>query len=328
MDPSTQPEKTAPDDDVNALETPEEELNPAATDAVTEAEDASKETAKTKKKSFKQIIGRFNVYLLLFGFILLLAGGIVLVAYFQSKKATTSTIQSQSLTQSTLKQLASTDVSVGDAKQVLNVQSSAVFAGKVLIRDSLEVAGNLQLGGTLALANITVSNTGTFSTLQASKGLSVAGDTAIQGQASIGNGLQVKGNGSFSGNVTASLISASAVQLNGDLTLTHHIIAGGPLPAHSTGPAVGGGGTTSLSGSDSSGSITVSTGSAPTAGCFINITFATKYPATPHVTITPIGADAAILDYYVNRSVTGFSVCDATAADSGKNFGFDYFITD
>jgi len=83
-----------------------------------------------------------------------------------------------------------------------------------------------------------------------------------------------------------------------------------------------------VSGSDTSGSIIINTGSAPPAGCFATITFSTPFASTPHVTITPIGSGAAGLEYYVNRSTTNFSVCALNAAPSSQTFGFDYMALD
>jgi hypothetical protein len=84
----------------------------------------------------------------------------------------------------------------------------------------------------------------------------------------------------------------------------------------------------SLSGSDTSGSITVNTGGSPPAGCFASVTFSQKFSSTPHVIITPVGSAAAGLQYYVNRSTTGFDICTANSAPSGQTFGFDYIALD
>ena len=280
-------------------------------------------------KGFKHRLKRFNLYILLFIFILVMAGGIITIAYFQSKKASvTSTLKTQQLTQQTLQQVANSDATVGSSNQVLNVESSAVFAGKVLIREDLEIAGTLQVGGTAAFSDITVSGTSQLGQVQVNKNLSVAGDTGIQGGVTIAKSLQVSGTASFSGTLTAPQITTTNLQLNSDLVLTHHIIAGGGTPNRSTGPALGSGGTTSVSGSDTGGSISINTGSSPAAGCFVTINFTSKYSSTPHVLVTPVGPGAGGLAYYIIRSTTSFSVCDATAPPSGTSFGFDYFVID
>ena len=286
-------------------------------------------TTKPPTKRWQQLIGHFNIYLLLFVLVLIVAIAIIVAAYLDNKHISgTSNLSSGSLSQSTLEQLANSDATVGSSSQVLNVQSSAIFAGKVLVRQDLEVAGSLQIGGTLALNNLSVAGTAQFGQEQINKNLSVAGDSSLQGAVTIAKSLQVSGSGSFGGSLSATQITTSNLQLSGDLILTHHITAGGTTPSRTNGSALGNGGTSSVSGSDTGGSITINTGSNPAAGCFVTINFTAKYNATPHILITPVGASAGGLNYYVNRSATSFSVCDATPAPVGASFGFDYFVVD
>lgn len=285
--------------------------------------------APAQQGSFAQrFVKKVNIYLLLFIFLLAVAGGIILVTYLNSKKQEKSTIQTQSLSQDTLKQLATSDVTVGQPKQILSVQSNAVFAGKVLIRDSLEVAGAIQVGGSLSVPGITVSGNSIFEQLQVNKGLSVAGDTSIQGQLAVQKGLSVAGGATFGGTLSAPAITVNTLQMNGNLTLTRHIIIGGTTPDRDNGPALGGGGTVALSGSDIAGSININTGSSPVAGCFITVNFTQKYNATPNVIATPIGSNAALVGYYVNRSASNFSICAANNPPANASFGFDYFIVE
>ncbi|MBC7708164.1 hypothetical protein H7Y63_03005 [Polaromonas sp.] len=285
------------------------------------------EPYKLPKKTLKDRIARFNLYLLLFVFLIIIGITVTVLTYFASKRAAqTTTISSQTLDKKALDQLASTDATVGDPKQILSVQSNAVFAGKVLVRDTLEVAGGIQVNGPVTLSGLTVSGKTNLDETQVSKNLAIAGDTAVQGGLTVAKSLQVNGGGTFSGALSAPQITVSQLQLNGDLVLTHHITAGGPTPSRSNGPALGSGGSASVSGSDTSGTVSINTGGGAPAGCFANISFAQKYNSVPHVTVTPIGADAGSLDYYVTRTTAGFSICDATAPPSGASFGFDYFV--
>jgi hypothetical protein len=314
----------SPDADADALERPDAEVE----EGVTDATDPNKKTKAPTKQSagFKGFLRRFNVYLIMFLFVLVIAGIVIALTYFQSKKTTNTTIKSTDLTTSVLNQLATSDATVGDAKQVLNVQANAIFAGKVLVRSSLETAGNLQVGGGTTLNTLSVTDLSSFGQVQVSKNLAVNGDTGIQGQLTVSKGLQVTGAGSFSGPLTAPQITTSTFQLNGNLVLTSHITAGGPLPSRTSGPAVGSGGTSSISGSDTAGTVNISTGSNTAPGCFITITFAQRYTDAPRVLITPIGAQAGDVNYYVTRTATAFSICDSSAAPTGASFGFDYFI--
>lgn len=272
---------------------------------------------------------RLNVYLLLFVLLIIIAGIVTVVSVLRNNKSgnTTGQINSQNLSTSTLQQLANNSVTVGGAKQLLNIESDTVFAGGVLVRGNLQVAGTITAGGSLSLPGISVSGESTFGQIQA-KTLALTGNAAIQGQLTVQSGLSVNGNGTFSGTITAGTIATSSIQLNGTLTLLHHIAAGGSLPSRVSGSALGSGGTSSVSGSDTAGSITISTGSSPAAGCFITVSFTQAFSATPHVVVTPIGSAAAGLAYYVNRSTTNFSVCTASTPSAGQSFGFDYIVFD
>lgn len=279
------------------------------------------------KRFINRLLG-FNIYLLLFVFVIIVAGVVVLFSYNYSKKksGTAGVVTTTTLSQDTLDQLASSDATVGASGQVLNVQSSAVFAGKILARSDLEVAGNLQLGGSLSLPNITVTDAATLGQVNISKNLSVAGNSAVQGQQTIGSSLQVGGGASFGGNISAPQVATSNLQLNGDLVLTHHITAGGGTPGRSNGTAVGNGGTATVGGSDTAGSVSINTGSDPNAGCFITVNFTAKYNATPHVLVTPVGSAAGGINYYVNRTTSNFSICSSNTPPAGASFGFDYFV--
>jgi cytoskeletal protein CcmA (bactofilin family) len=266
------------------------------------------------------------MYLLIFILMLVLAGAVIVIAYQQNKNSSTEKLKTQGLSQKTLDQLANGDVTVGDNQTVLNVRSSAVFAGQVLVRKDLEVAGNLRIGGTVALNNITIAGTSQLGQVTVNKDLAVAGNTSMQGTATVGKSLQVGGGGTFSGPLSAPQITASTLQLNGDLVLTHHITTGGSQPSRSGGSALGSGGSVSLSGSDTAGSVNINTGSGPGAGCFVTVNFANKFNSTPHVQVTPVGSAAGGLSYYVNRSTTNFSICVASPPPPGSSFGFDYFV--
>lgn len=335
MDSNTSPNnmpKPEDADDINALESLEAPSTIDATPPVSPEQAANTATItpdKLPKKTLRERLARFNLYLLLFIFIVLIAISVTVITYLTSKKAEkTSVITSQTLDKKALDQIANSSATVGDPKQLLSVQSNAVFAGKVLIRDALEVAGGLQTSGPVNFSDLTVSGRTNLNDTQVSKNLSVAGDLTVQGGLTLQKSVQVNGNGTFTGTISAAQLTISALQLNGDLTLTHHITAGGPTPSRSNGPALGSGGTSSVNGSDTSGTVSINTGSGAPAGCFVSIVFAQKYNSVPHVTVTPVGADAGTLNYYVTRTTAGFNICDATAPPAGASFAFDYFVVD
>lgn len=307
-------------DDVDALETPE----------VIIAVDPDKkpgEELKPPKKTLKQKLAKYNIYLLLFIFIIVIAVGLTVITYFQSKKEEkTATITTQTLDKAVLDQLANSDTTVGDPKQLLSVQSNAVFAGKVLVRDTLEVAGSIVVNSPITLTGLTVSGKSNLDETQVSKNLAVGGDLAVQGGLTVSKSLQVNGGGTFSGPVSAPQITTSSFQLNSDLVLTSHIIAGGPTPSRANGPALGAGGSATVNGSDTGGTVNINTGGGTSTGCYVTVNFAKRYDSTPRVLVTPVGADAGGLDFYVTRTPTSFSICDAKTPPAGASFAFDYFV--
>ena len=277
-------------------------------------------------KSFvRRLWDRLNIYLLLFVLVLVIAIGSVVSLTIKGKQDAYKIITSQGLTQDELKQLANTDVTVGKPKQILTVQANAVFAGSVLIRGDLETAGTLKLGGGLSISNLTVSGESILNDVKATN-LTVGNSLNVQGALTLNSGISVAGQSNFNGGIVSSTITTGSLQLNGDLKLTHHITAGGTIPGITKGSAVGSGGTVSLSGSDTAGSVAINTGGSPPAGCFATVTFSEPYSTTPHVVITPISAAAAGLDYYITRSTTNFVICSTNAAGAGQNFGFDYVV--
>jgi cytoskeletal protein CcmA (bactofilin family) len=276
---------------------------------------------------FKRIWAKMNIYILIFVLVMLVASAVVVVLTVKDRQQANvqNTINTQGLSESTLKQLANSEATIGSSSQILNIESNAIFAGSILIKKDLEVAGNIKMNGALALPGITVSGTSTLNQVQATT-LNLSGAATVNGTLTARGGLSVTGNGSFTGNVSATQLTTGSLQLNGDLILTHHITGGGAIPGLSRGIALGSGGTASVSGSDTSGSITINTGSAPGAGCFATVNFAKAFNGPPHVSVTPIGAAAGGIAFYVNRSSTSFSVCTTSPAAAGQTFGFDYII--
>jgi len=268
-----------------------------------------------------------NIYLLIFALLLLGAGVAGSVLYFNTS-TTTSDILPQSLSQSTLDQLSTSDVNVGDPKHTLSVQSNAVFSGDVLVRNNLQIAGNLQVGSNLAIAGIRVTGNSTFDDVQITKSLAVTGNGSFQGQLNIQGTLGVNGGATFLGAVSAPSLTVGSLQLSGDLSLTHHITAGGATPSRSNGVALGSGGTVSVSGSDIAGTITINTGSSPSVGCFVTLTFATRFNATPHILLTPVGSTAADLNFYITRNTSTMSVCTTSIPPAGTTIVYDYATFD
>lgn len=304
----------------------------SSTDATSAPPSSDSEKKKPNKRRLVAggFAARFNIYLLLFIFLIVVAGVVTGIAFLRNKKAaenSNTTIKTEPLSKEALDQLRQSDVKVGDPKQILSVESNAIFAGQVLIRGGLEVAGEIKAGSPINLPGLTVTGNTLLGQVQANQ-IQVGGNASIQGQLTVQNNLAVSGSGSFGGTLTAARLNIQDLQLNGDLQFTKHIDAGGGTPGKSDGPALGPGGTSSVSGTDTAGTVAINTGSSTAAGCFVTITFSQRFNGTPHVVVTPIGVAGGPVQYYLNRSTNNFSICTANAAPAGQSFAFDYIVID
>jgi cell division protein FtsL len=132
-------EKKSPESDgSDALETLEDK--DTAVTAKPEDEklsDIEKGKKAKKKPGSGNILSRFasrvNIYLLLFILLIVVALIIMFVVINASKKevAKQENITAQELTQEAVENLSSNEATVGDPKQLLNIESNAVFSGKV-----------------------------------------------------------------------------------------------------------------------------------------------------------------------------------------------------
>jgi cytoskeletal protein CcmA (bactofilin family) len=334
MDQQQKPEDTKPETPQSAGQTaPQDALEKTNEELASEAPatPAADATPPKKVSGFKKTLKRINVYLLMFILVLVIGGVVSTVGYLNSKKTPKApTIATQTLTPDTLKQLANSDATIGDTGQTLTVQGNAIFSGQVLIRSNLNVAGTITLGGPLSLSALTVSNSANLQNTQTNT-LQVANGSTFQGTVTVQHDLNVGGATSFSGPVTAGQITVTKLIMSGNaqLSVPNHIAFPGVSPSRSTNSGVlGAGGTASVNGSDTTGTVSVNTGNNPTSGCFATLTFAKPFTSTPHVIVSPVGAGAGLTQYYVNRSTTSFSICSAGTPPSNSAFGFDYFITD
>lgn len=320
-------EQDAPADALSR--TPDELEEEKVEQAASSGESKTAEGSEKKISPIKKLFRRLNVYLLVFVLMTIIAIVIIVVNYLNSQRVTPpSSIATQNLNQDTLKQLANTDASVGNTSQTLTIQGNAVIAGQTLLRGNLNVAGNIQSGGSITGPSLTISGTSNLGTTQINS-LQVAQNTAIQGTTTLKD-LNVAGASSFSGPMTVSQITTSNLILSGNakLQIPNHIAFTGPSPGRSMNAGVvGAGGSTSVNGSDTTGTVNVNTGNGPVAGCFVHITFSQTFASQPHVIISPVGAGAAQTQYYVNRSTTGFDLCTINAAPANQVFAYDYFVT-
>lgn len=292
---------------------------------------ADKNVGSGEKKGnfFKRLLSHLNIYFLLFIFILLLTAIIIFLATQVNKKADTnnSPNSSQDLSQETIDKLKESESNIGDPKQTLNIESNAVFAGKVLVRDTLEVAGAIKVGGALSLPGITVAGVSNFDEVLMNT-LQVAEDAQILGTLSVQKGITVSGGATFSGAISAPQITVQTLQLSGDLVISRHLDAGGSSPSIAASGNIGGGGTVSVSGSDTAGTVTINTGGGTTAGLLATVTFARAFNETPHVVITPVGSAAETTRAYISRTTNGFTINANNTPPVGASISFDFIAID
>lgn len=310
----------------DALSRTPDELEEAAAEIASEEDKATEEKATKKPSALMRFLRKANVYILLFVLLLVIAGAVTLVYYFNSQQPDPEiAIANQELTEEALQQLANSDATVGNAATTLNIQGNAIIAGQTLMRGNLNVAGNIQSGGSIQGPTLTISGSSNLGDTQINS-LQVATNLAIEGNTTMRE-LNVSGASTL-GPVTAAQITTSRLILSGNaiLEVPNHLRFTGVTPGRSVESAVGNGGTVSVGGSDTSGSVTINTGNNTQPGCFTRISFNQAYSAQPRVIITPIGRAAGQTNFYVDRNNTGFSICTANAAPANQSFGFDYFV--
>ena len=275
------------------------------------------EAKPTDKQSlFARIRGWRYLYLALFAALLAVVGVSVATAVLLSKN-TQKDVKTQDLTAEQLAELAGSSTIVGDPGQILKIESSTICESQVLARSDLSVAGTLKVGGPLNLPSLD-AGTGTFDELTVDNNLAIAGNLTLQGS------ITVSGATSFK-NLSVGQLSATTLQLSGDLTFSRHLTTGGGAPGKTNGSALGGGGSASVSGNDTAGTIAINTGNSPPAGCFVTINFVNNFSGTPKVIVSPVGSASGNLDYYVNLSSSNFSLC-ANNPSAGTNYNFDYLV--
>lgn len=325
---NSQPESILQEAPADALSRTPDDLAEEQQAIETASSSADTSSAKPKKVSkLRLFLKRINVYLLMFILIVVVSFAIVAVYYLNSQKpVVVPGIENQELTEESLRDLANKDASVGNASQTLTIQGNAIIDGQTLMRGNLNIAGNLQTGGSIQGPSLTISGTSNLGTTQANS-LQVATNFAVQGTTTLQD-LSVTGSSTFNGPVTVSQLTATRLVLSGNavLEIPNHITFTGPTPSFTTtASALGSGGSASISGSDTSGTINVNTGNSPAAGCFIRVNFNQNYSNAPRVIISPASNAAGRTQHYVERDRSGFSVCTANPAPGNQSLIFDFF---
>lgn len=109
-----------------------------------------------------------------------------------------------------------------------------------------------------------------------------------------------------------------------------HLAVPGTDPVVSPGGGVGAGGAASLtSGSDTAGTLSITTGGTPGAATLATVSFASAYPVAPVVVFSAADADSALDSdkvYVANVSTTSWELVARVALTASTTFNFSYLV--
>ena len=270
------------------------------------------------------------------------AGGLILggYAYFtRSKaKAPTATPKVTKLDTSDLNKLNAffNGNTAGKPAEVLTINSSSLFLGRVAVSSDVKVTGGLDVEGTTNLGNLNATKTTTLGVTNVGGALTINGPLTVQNPAifhagaSFGGNLTSTGSATFGGPLSAASVTVHDISVGGTLNLNGHLNIGGTSPTSSPDVAAGPGASASIQGSDSAGTVSVTTGTVPAngnlGGSLVKVTFHDKYPSAPTIVITGDGRDSAALQPYVLKSDNSFIIGTTFDAISHHSYGFDYWV--
>jgi cytoskeletal protein CcmA (bactofilin family) len=265
--------------------------------------------------------------------------GIVLGGYlFLTKKKPVPPAKITTLDQTEITKLGGflSGNALGSSNQILNVTASSLFKGRLAVDNDIKVTGNGDFSGTISTSSLTVTKSTTLSNTNINGPLIVTGPTTLQspailaGGATIGNNLSVAGNGTFGGAVSAGSFNARTITVTGDVNLSGHLVITGSLPTVSPEIGAGNGGRTSVEGTDSGGTILISTGTVPSftngENTLVSLKFKTPYAKTPHVLLTAVGLTTGSIGYYVSQTPQGFTIFVTSLAKSSSDYAFNYWV--
>ncbi|HXE10228.1 MAG TPA: hypothetical protein VN554_02270, partial [Verrucomicrobiae bacterium] len=192
--------------------------------------------------------------------------------------------------------------STGDQGSVLVLVSPGYYGGP-------SQTDYIQDGGNATLSGLTVTGTADFANLNAS-GAATLNDLTVTGTATI-----------------AELHVTGKAQFDGDISIAGHIITSGGQPTLQAQIGAGSAASVSVDGTDSTGTITVTTGSDPAAGDLAKIVFSKLYSKAPHVVLSPSNDKSAGLRFYKGTtSADDFMLNALDSPQPNTTYTFDYLI--
>ena len=225
-----------------------------------------------------------------------------------NQPANNVTINTQSLDNGTLNQL--TNNLNGEVKEQLTISPNTIFKNNAVVQGSAEVSKDLTVAGKV----------------------DIQGATSIRDNLTVGRALSVGNSLTVNGLITAASlnvgsIAISSINISGNLVFGGHLVPNGSTPSARTSAAAGGGSVT-ISGNDTSGTIVIKTGSSGlVAGEIAIITFRSAFSTTPKVQLTPVSEAGSSLRYYATKTANFFTINTGNAAAPNTPYTFDYLIT-
>lgn len=242
--------------------------------------------------------------------LLLVAAGYGLSVLNKPDKPTPTTvvINTQSLDNGTLNQV--TPKNDSQTKQQLTISPDTIFKNSVTVQGSAEIVKNLTVGGKV----------------------SIQSTADVKDSLTVGKSLSVGSNLTVNGLITAASLSVGSLTIS-SINLSSNLVFGGHIVPFGSEPTVrpsvsAAGGTVTISGNDTSGTVTINTGNGNiTPGELVIITFRTPFSATPKVQLTPLNSGASGLRFFATHTASFFTVNTSTAPVANTTYIFDYLVT-
>ncbi len=211
----------------------------------------------------------------------------------------------------------------GTGATTLNDGATAtIFGGQIdgSTNYRIQPAGTIEL-----LKNTNVTGTLTVSGATTLNGSLAANSTAVFKNTSDSTaGFQIQSSDTtalLTGDTTNKKIVIRTLDVTLNFTLNGHFITGGSSPTIAAGTAACTTPTVSVTGTDTSGVITVTTGTGCAGtGKLATVTFSSAFGAAPNVTLTPATSTASALQYFLNSAAATTTTFDlhtnTTAVDA------------
>lgn len=269
-------------------------------------ENASKQLpTDTAPRKYVRLRSKRNVVIgivaVLIVILLVVAGGFALRKKQNAKPQTTYVINTQSLDNGTLNKLTA---ETGSGKQQLTITPDTLFQNNVTINKDLVVKGQ-----TFLQSPVTITKE-----LTIGSNVGVGGNLSVTGQISAGN-------------LNVGSVTITSLHLSGDLEFNGHLMPTGTVPTIKISTA-GGGGSATIEGNDTVGTITITTGSNPaTTGEMAIITFRSRFAGNAKVHLTPASNPASKLDYFVTSTPGFFTIETSSLPTTSSTYSFYYLVT-